>query len=41
MCSAVVQKHGMEQEAKGWRCEKLIPGRKAGEGISNTDIELT
>ncbi len=41
MCSALVRKHGMEQEARGWRCEELIPGGKAGERISNTDVELT
>jgi len=31
----------MEQEAKGWRCEELLPGGKAEEGISNADSELT
>lgn len=41
MSSVLGRKHGMEQEARDWRCEELLLGDKTEDGISSMDIELT
>lgn len=41
MRSVLGQKHGMEQEARDWRYEELLPGDKTEDGFSSMDIELT